>query len=147
MLELKRACPFCGGKLDIEVLHGYHTSYGVKCEKDDCLMNHINYTWDNEQDAIKAVEGRPEPHKYTVKELQKMEGQPVYIIPIGNIQYVVSRWMLIIGSCMEAPRNIPAARKDYPAIIFQPASGLSQLYSWKTYGKTWEAYDRPPRED
>ncbi|WP_099206192.1 Lar family restriction alleviation protein [Scatolibacter rhodanostii] len=54
-------CPFCGGEARMIPLIGYHTSYGVECENEDCPGHHINQTWGTLDEAITAWNSRTAP--------------------------------------------------------------------------------------
>lgn len=69
----------------------------------------------------------------TLKELRKMEGQPVWTVTKGISD--PGRWELVIGAECEDRLEM--------------ADGAEGNYEIETdsYGKTWLAYRRPPKEE
>lgn len=91
------------------------------------------------QQAIAFLKTHPEaqPNEpLTLEELREMEGHPVWISPVKENGKVLARWMLVSGY---------NPKKDI--YLFTPSSNITQGYDGKSYGKTWLASRRPPKED
>ncbi|WP_394970207.1 DUF551 domain-containing protein [Candidatus Allofournierella merdipullorum] len=72
----------------------------------------------------------------TLKQLQEMNGEPVWITSVKKDGKIPSRWVLYSG------KSESQERED--VYVFATTGGIAQGYKGATYGKTWLAYAYQP---
>lgn len=81
---------------------------------------------------------RPPAHRYTVEELIKLGGKPVYFEEVPSNNDLCYKGWVVITEHNNLYVEIKWFREDRD-------TPYTQLI--KNYGKTWLAYDRPPEEE
>lgn len=66
---------------------------------------------------------------------------PLWIEPLREREKIPPRWMLLIEVRHAAENGGPDNKTSY---LFEPAVGICQSYTAKTYGKAWVAYAPAP---
>ena len=109
------------------------------------------FAWDPEYDlqlaafrlAIEALHGTCNHFRevtkmvpLTLKQLQEMNGEPVWITSVKKDGKIPSRWVLYSGKSESRDRE--------DVYVFATTGGIAQGYNGAAYGKTWLAYDYQP---
>ena len=129
--ELK-PCPFCGGEADIDEIAGNPDTgepyaWGVGCKK--C---NIGWYEETKEKAIAMWNRRPSPSTapLTIDELRKMDGEPVWTVPLDGSG--IGEWTIItIGAQTEMLK----------------ALSPDTAYNECNYAKAWLAYRRKLKEN
>lgn len=86
-------------------------------------------------DIINWVGAEPnEP--LTMEQLREMDGQPVWVTSARERGNIPSRWVLFAG--------VSKSKRNSDVFVFATTGGIAQGYEAVNYGKTWNAYRRPP---
>ena len=92
---------------------------------------------DHFPDPTKMVQGRTnEP--LTLEQLREMYGEPVWVTSARERGNIPSRWVLFAG--------VSKSKRNSDVFVFATTGGIAQGYEAVNYGKTWNAYRRPPEE-
>lgn len=78
----------------------------------------------------------PADEPLTLEQLQKMNGQPVWVTSARERGNIPSRWVLFAG--------VSKSKRNSDVFVFATTGGIAQGYEAVNYGKTWNAYRRPP---
>lgn len=122
----------------------YSTPHTIDCETKifpECyIVESGEYFWG----GVDSVEARnnlevtpvemptliPQDEPLTIEQLREMDGQPVWIVDIGNRKWYGPSWAIV-----DREANLVRTVKNWNAVFFE------------IYGKQWIAYRRPPEED
>ena len=72
----------------------------------------------------------------TLEELREMDGEPVWVTSARERGNIPSRWVLFAG--------VSKSKRNSDVFVFATTGGIAQGYEAVNYGKTWNAYRRPP---
>lgn len=78
----------------------------------------------------------PPNEPLTMEELRKMDGEPVWVTSARERGNIPSRWVLFAG--------VSKSKRNSDVFVFATTGGIAQGYEAVNYGKTWNAYRRPP---
>ena len=72
----------------------------------------------------------------TLVELREMDREPVWVTSARERGNIPSRWVLFAG--------VSKSKQNSDVFVFMTTGGIAQGYKAVNYGKTWNAYRRPP---
>ena len=72
----------------------------------------------------------------TLEQLREMNGEPVWVTSARERGNIPSRWVLFAG--------VSKSKRNSDVFVFATTGGIGQGYEAVNYGKTWNAYRRPP---
>lgn len=78
----------------------------------------------------------PPNEALTIEQLREMDGEPVWVTPARERGNIPSRWVLFAG--------VSKSKRNSDVFVFATTGGIAQGYEAVNYGKTWNAYRRPP---
>ena len=78
----------------------------------------------------------PPNEPLTLEELREMDGEPVWVTSARERGNIPSRWVLFAG--------VSKSKRNSDVFVFATTGGIAQGYEAVNYGKTWNAYRRPP---
>ena len=108
--------------------------------KKDCLQDNDQQSADVISDVILQLDDMPtltppnEP--LTLEQLREMDGEPVWVTSARERGNIPSRWVLFAG--------VSKSKRNSDVFVFATTGGIAQGYEAVNYGKTWNAYRRPP---
>ena len=111
--------------------------------KKDCLEDNDTQGADIISDVILQLDDMPtltppnEP--LTLEQLREMGGEPVWVTSARERGNIPSRWVLFAG--------VSKSKRNSDVFVFATTGGIAQGYEAVNYGKTWNAYRRPPEGD
>ena len=108
-------------------------------------LAHTEAKWPGTEDTLKALSMavnalrttpalRNDP--LTIEQLQEMDGEPVWVTSARERGNIPSRWVLFAG--------VSKSKRNSDVFVFATTGGIAQGYEAVNYGKTWNAYRRPP---
>lgn len=83
--------------------------------------------------ALRAQQERENPKPLTLDELRQMDGEPVWVVPLGPNPDWVSHWCLYHDGYV------------YPNSVTR--KGVMYFYYTERYGEAWLAYRYKPKEE
>ncbi len=91
--------------------------------------------------ARKALQSTltPPNEPLTIEQLREMDGEPVWVTSARERGNIPSRWVLFAG--------VSKSKRNSDVFVFATTGGIAQGYEAVNYGKTWNAYRRPPEGD
>lgn len=162
-MDRKMECPICKKKSVFVGVHddegNYHGDLG--CEYENAPWSGLSYAlhhegwgdcplctdgaestmggmlFDTAEEAISALSPPNEP--LTIEQLREMDGEPVWVTPARERGNIPSRWVLFAG--------VSKSKRNSDVFVFATTGGIAQGYEAVNYGKTWNAYRRPPEGD
>ena len=78
----------------------------------------------------------PPNEPLTLEQLREMNGEPVWVTSARERGNIPSRWVLFAG--------VSKSKRNSDVFVFATTGGIGQGYEAANYGKTWNAYRRPP---
>ena len=78
----------------------------------------------------------PPNEPLTLEQLREMNGEPVWVTSARERGNIPSRWVLFAG--------VSKSKRNSDVFVFATTGGIGQGYEAVNYGKTWNAYRRPP---
>lgn len=78
----------------------------------------------------------PPNEPLTLEQLREMDGEPVWVTSARERGNIPSRWVLFAG--------VSKSKRNSDVFVFATTGGIGQGYEAVNYGKTWNAYRRPP---
>ena len=78
----------------------------------------------------------PPNEPLTPDQLRGMYGEPVWVTSARERGNIPSRWVLFAG--------VSKSKRNSDVFVFATTGGIAQGYEAVNYGKTWNAYRRPP---
>ena len=78
----------------------------------------------------------PPNEPLTLEQLREMNGEPVWVTSARERGNIPSRWVLFAG--------VSKSKRNSDVFVFATTGGIGQGYEAVNYGKTWNAYCRPP---
>ena len=78
----------------------------------------------------------PPNEPLTIEQLREMDGEPVWVTSARERGNIPSRWVLFAG--------VSKSKRNSDVFVFATTGGIAQGYEAVNYGKTWNAYRRPP---
>ena len=78
----------------------------------------------------------PPNEPLTLEQLREMGGEPVWVTSARERGNIPSRWVLFAG--------VSKSKRNSDVFVFATTGGIAQGYEAVNYGKTWNAYRRPP---
>ena len=109
--------------------------YYAEFEKQDICDGSQDRDW-----LMRCIEEEPtltppnEP--LTLEQLREMGGEPVWVTSARERGNIPSRWVLFAG--------VSKSKRNSDVFVFATTGGIAQGYEAVNYGKTWNAYRRPP---
>lgn len=159
----KYTCPFCGQKAIFVGVHDDEGNYkgrpGCEYESDpwsglcyaihhdgwgDCILCTDAHDlplggcfFDTAEEAFQAIPTLTQPNEpLTLEQLREMGGEPVWVTSARERGNIPSRWVLFAG--------VSKSKRNSDVFAFATTGGIAQGYEAVNYGKTWNAYRRPP---
>ena len=138
----------CDGTIILKT--DYSTPHTIDCEtkiSPDCyIVKSGEYFWG----GVDSVEARnnlevtpvemptltPPNEPLTLEQLREMNGEPVWVTSARERGNIPSRWVLFAG--------VSKSKRNSDVFVFATTGGIGQGYEAVNYGKTWNAYRRPP---
>ena len=77
--------------------------------------------------ALRTPTIAPQDELLTIEQLRQMDGQPVWIVDVGNRKWYGPSWAIV-----DREANLVRTVKNWNAVFFEK------------YGERWIAYRRPP---
>ena len=86
--------------------------------------------------ALERATLTPPNEPLTPDQLRGMYGEPVWVTSARERGNIPSRWVLFAG--------VSKSKRNSDVFVFATTGGIAQGYEAVNYGKTWNAYRRPP---
>lgn len=88
-------------------------------------------------DKVRSMPTLTPPNEpLTLEQLREMNGEPVWVTSARERGNIPSRWVLFAG--------VSKSKRNSDVFVFATTGGIGQGYEAVNYGKTWNAYRRPP---
>lgn len=108
-------------------------------EYGNILKHSFDLTDETVDTLLSAIRTEPAGEPLTLEQLREMDGEPVWVTPARERGNIPSRWLLFAG--------VSKSKRNSDVFVFATTGGIAQGYEAVNYGKTWNAYRRPPEGD